>query len=303
MKKLLNNKLLMMPMIIVLTVSAAMFVFAPGAIYPVNKKYEIKAVKYCLTALVAVPLRKLLDSIVILGVPVGKAIPLFCACGKDENTFDSNLVWFATKQPQVDTEKQLKQAVEHMKTIVKQQKAMVKKGNPDALDAFMVAYKELRKTLQAANVMAWSSNFDADFQKRFPEYTGFNSMSNVEKEVAEGWKKFMDGMMKAMNVTARNFDEEQRARESMMNTILKAYTDAVDHGQTYVLQSLGAVAAEGDALIDRTGAEMIMTLEACLCGQEIERSQQEAVRNNIAVIAGNAAKSQPTTTGTYNFGF
>ena len=302
MRKFLHNKLLMMPLIIVLTASAALCLFAPRATYSVNKKFEFKAVKYCLTMPLWQIFRKILDSITIFGIPVGKAIPLKCACGKDEYTYDSNLVWFATKQPQLDTEKQLKDAVEKMKEIVKQQKAMVKTGSPEDLDVFMNVYRTLRKTLQAANALAYSTNFNADFTKRFPEYSGLNNMTDVERKAAEAWKELMDGLMKAMNVTARNFDEEQQVRDALMNRILQTYTGAVTDGQTYVIQCLTATAAQGNAIIDRTGEELALALESCVSCQEIDRSMQEAVRKNVTAIAGNAAQSQPTA-GSYNLGF
>ena len=86
------RKLIHMSLIIIITVMAALFLFAPAKTYSVNKKLPFKAKKYCMTAILAQPLRAALDA-----TKIGKLIPLYCSCGKSSNTVDSSLTWMNEK--------------------------------------------------------------------------------------------------------------------------------------------------------------------------------------------------------------
>ncbi|MBQ9564629.1 MAG: hypothetical protein IJU98_03475, partial [Synergistaceae bacterium] len=99
MKRILDNKLLMMPLILVLTASIALFAFAPSGIKAdPNKGLPFKAVKYCIPKLVQMAMQKIIKGLLstaasfipIIGPAVSAAIkaipdkfiPVPCGCSK-----------------------------------------------------------------------------------------------------------------------------------------------------------------------------------------------------------------------------
>lgn len=267
MRKLLNNKLLMMPLVIVLTVSAAMFAFAPSGIKAdPNKGLPFKAVKFCVPRLVQMAIQKIVKGMLSAAVSVipyiGSAIaeaiqnmpddkiPVPCGCQAKENLYDSaptpmdvkdnpfdflgkfpvpGLDYNLTQSTQKDLEAKLtKELVPKWEEAQKQQAAMVKKGTPDGPDVFMTAFNTMRKGLAQANALSYAANFEDEFKKRYPNMSAnIESMSDAERRMAEGWRQVMDAWMKALNVAGLNFDEEQKVRTALAHVILKAYDDSV----------------------------------------------------------------------------
>ncbi|MCR5347061.1 MAG: hypothetical protein K6E38_04725 [Fretibacterium sp.] len=342
MKSLVKNKLLMMPLIIVLTVSAAMFFFAPSGIRgEPNKGLPFKAVKYCIPKVVQQVLQKIIkqslaaaaSAIPIIGAVVGpliRAMPdswIPVPCGCEKNIYDSGpsfmdvkdnpfdflgsgisipiIDYSPTQSTQKDLESKLtKELVPKWEEVQKQQAAMIKKGNPDGLDEFRDAYKKLYDGLVNANALALATNFEAEFSRRFPNMSArVESLTEVEKRTAGAWRQVMDAWMKGLHIVARNFDEEQEVRNVLAYTVLKGFNDSVyELGQTHVLQYLGAMAAQSNGIVDRTGTSWRGFMEMCVTCMELELENEEAAVRNITAIADDASKFKPST-GSYSLGF
>ena len=334
MKKILDNKLLMMPLILVMTASIAMFAFAPSGIKAdPNKGLPFKAVKYCIPKVVQVVIQKIIKGILSKIPYVGalfaavpdKYYPVPCGCDKNlidstisfmdvkDNPFDflphfeiPGIGYSPTQSTQKDLEKKLtKDLVPKWEEVQKQQAAMVKKGNPDGLDKFRQAYAGMRQGLINANALSYATNFKDEFEKRFPNMSArVESMSDVEKRIAGGWNKIMDAWMKALNLVGRNFDEEQQIRNQLAYNILKSFDDTVyDLGQTHMLQYLGAIAAQSNGIADRTGAEVLGLMEMALTQMEAEIEYEAAARRNVTEIGKEAAACDMSGCCSYSFGF
>lgn len=309
MRKLLNNKLLMMPLIIVLTIAATMVVFAPSGIKAApNKHLEFKAVKFCTPAILQKAIQKIIKEALALAVswiPGGykavkripdKAIPVPCGCQAKGNLYDSSLIpmnvkrnpfdWFEDVEVKIgkynltqSTQKKLLDVLEELAKpkkpknpedalwteVQKQQAAMIKKGSPAGPDVFMNTYRALRRSLSQANALSLAEKFEDEFKKRFPNMSeNVESMTDAEKRMAENWRQIMDAWMKALNMAGLNFDNEQKIRNQLTYVILTAYDDSVYKlGQTHMIQYLGAVLAQGNAVVDRTGTELRGIMEMC----------------------------------------
>lgn len=342
MRKLLDNKLLMMPLVIVLTVSAAMFAFAPSGIKAgPNKGLPFKAVKLCTPKLVQKAIQKIVkgllsaaaSAIPYIGGAAARAIqkipddkiPVPCCCSDytydsaptfmnvKDNPFDflgtftiPGIDYAPTQSTQKDLEKKLtKEVVPRWEEAQKQQAAMVKKGKPDGVEKFMEAYKIVRAGLVNANALAFASNFQDEFNKRYPAMSAHvESLSDAERRMAGAWRTVMDAWMKGLNVAGRNFDEEQQIRTLLANIILKAYDDTVyDLGQTHVLQVIGALAAQGNAITDRTLTEMQGQVEMALTQILSEVEYEAAARRNVTEIGKDAAACDMSGCSSYSFGF
>ncbi|MBQ9565793.1 MAG: hypothetical protein IJU98_09420, partial [Synergistaceae bacterium] len=202
-------------------------------------------------------------------------------------------------------EKLTKEVVPNWGTVEKQQAAMIKKGNPDGLDVFRTAYTTLRTGLASANALALAANFQAEFNKRYPVMTAhIESMSDAEKRMAGAWRTVMDAWMKGLNVAGRNFDEEQQIRNTLANVILKSYDDSVyELGQTHILQFLGALAAQSNAIADRTLAELSGQVEMALTQMLSEVEYEAAARRNVTEIGKEAAACDMSGCASHSFGF
>ena len=180
---------------------------------------------------------------------------------------------------------------------------MIKTAKPGDVDKLMTVFKTLRSTLNTANALSYSANYDRDFSKHFPEYADYKNMSDVEKNLVDSWRKVMDAMMKSMNVLGKNFDEEQRIRDNIVNEILRTYTSNVQYAQTHLLQCVAMQAAQSDVLIHRTSEQINTLAESCVSCMEANRAYQEAARINVTSIAKEAAKAKPAGNKSYNLGF
>jgi hypothetical protein len=341
-KKMLDNKLLMMPLILVLTASIALFAFAPSGIKAgPNKDLPFKAVKLCTPKLVQKAIQKIVkgllsaaaSAIPYIGSIVAKVIqkipddkiPVPCCCGDytydsaptfmnvKDNPFDflgtftiPGIDYAPTQSTQKNLEKKLtKEVVPRWEEAQKQQAAMVKKGSPNGVETFMEAYKIMRTGLANANALALASNFQSEFNKRYPMMSAnVESMSDAERRMAGSWRAVMDAWMKGLNVAGRNFDEEQRIRTLLANIILKAYDDTVyDLGQTHVLQVVGALAAQGNAITDRTLMELNGQVEMALTQIMAEVEYEATARHNVTEIGKEAAACDMSGCPSYSFGF
>lgn len=302
------RKSIQMLLIIVITVGAAWFLFAPVKIYSVNKSLPFKATKYCMTAILAQPLRAALDA-----TKIGKLIPLYCSCGKKDNTIDSSLTWMNTKgtfnlptnsKTQAELEKKLKDEVlPKLKEAVKQQQPMIKTATPKDVDQLMTVFRTLRSTMTTANALSYASNYDSSFASRFPEYTtAYTKMSDVEKKLVDQWRKAMNALMKSMNVLGKNFEEEQRLRDNLVTEMLRTYTGAVQYAQTHLAQIVGMQAAHSDILINRTSEQVNSLAEACVSCMEANKAYKQAAQTNVTLIGKKAAETS-SSSSSYRLGF
>lgn len=333
MRKILDNKLIMMPLIIVFAISGALVMFAPSTIRSEpNKGLPFKAVKLCVTKPVQLILQQVIKSVLSAIPYVGylfKAIPtkyypVPCSCG--DNIYDSAPSPMAIKEnpfdfigldieiPIIDykltqntqkllEEKLTKELVPRYQEAEKQQAAMIKTETPEGPDVILEAYKKLREGLINANALAYTDRFEAEFKNKFPDYK-FEKLSKTELEFAQLWRAVIDEWMRGLNVIGRNFQDEQNIRNTLVNQILKSYISAVDDiGQTQSLQMLAALAAQANAITERSMMEWNGLFEACLECVQHERDFDASIVENVVTIGANGANTTRSSTGTKKLGF
>ncbi len=338
-KKILDNKLLMMPLILVLTASIAMFAFSPSSVKSdPNKGYPFKAVEYCMPKFAQVVMQKIIKGIFSSFPYVGvlfKAIPdkyYPVPCGCSDSTIDSNIFFMDIKDnpfdflgsgfkiplidyaPTQSTQKELestltKEVVPRWEELKKQQDAMIKSQSsktydPEVMNEFQKAFKQLHDILVNANSLAYASNFENEFNKKFPNMSArVEKLSESEKRMAGAWKTVMDAWMKGLNVSGRNFTEEQKIRNMIANSILKSFNDAAyEYGQTQVLQALGTIAAQINGTVDRSKNEWAGIAEMCMHCMQMEREYEAISVKNVEEIAKEAAKFATPSSSKYDVG-
>ena len=85
----------------------------------------------------------------------------------------------------------------------------------------MQIFTEAQSFLQNAKSLTSDiSNFGEAFKQHFPDdYEGIISAISEGKRLNNDWRKVEEGYMKVLNMTAKNFDNEQNIRDNMMQTL------------------------------------------------------------------------------------
>ena len=91
------------------------------------------------------------------------------------------------------------------------------------------------------------------------------SAINEGKRLNDDWRKVEKGYMKVLNMNAKNFNNEQEIRNSMMNTLNEADSDS---GQTKAIQIIGAMVNHASFLLDRNNQELSGFMENYITRQQ-----------------------------------
>ena len=105
----------------------------------------------------------------------------------------------------------------------------------------MDVFTEAQSLLQKANTLASGiEDFGAAFKEHFPDYDlqGIIQASDEGKRLDDQWRQASEAYLKTLNMTAKDFEDEQKARDRMMETLTEADPDS---GQTKAIQVIGAM--------------------------------------------------------------
>ena len=146
------------------------------------------------------------------------------------------------------------------------------------------------KVSLAKSLTADISNFGAAFKQHFPdEYEGIMSAINEGQRLTDDWRKVEEGYMKVLNMTAKNFDDEQQVRNKMIETLNEADSDS---GQTKAIQIIGAMVNHASFLLDRNNQELSGFMESYITRQQAEKQRQKLVQKNVVEMGKNAAQTE-----------
>ena len=169
----------------------------------------------------------------------------------------------------------IKEVAEQL-TMLKQHLAMLNSlksrllhlGNGQIMEIFTEAQSVLQN---AKSLTADISNFGSAFKQHFPDdYEGIMSAVNEGKRLNDDWRKVEEGYMKVLNMTAKNFNNEQQVRNKMLDTLNEADSDS---GQTKAIQIIGAMVNHASFLLDRNNQELSGFMESYITRQQDEKSK------------------------------
>ena len=100
-------------------------------------------------------------------------------------------------------------------------------------------------------------------------------------------------------MTAKDFEDEQKARDRMMETLTEADPDS---GQTKAIQVIGAMINHAAFLTDRSNYELGGFIENYLSRKQMERERKKIARENV-IKMGKAAAETEKPGATFTPGF
>ena len=155
----------------------------------------------------------------------------------------------------------------------------------------MQIFNEAQSVLQnAKSLTADISNFGAALKQHFPDdYESIMSAISEGKHLNNDWRKVEEGYMKVLNITAKNFNDEQQMRNRMIETLNEADSDS---GQTKAIQIIGAIVNHASFLLDRNNQELSGFMESYITRQQAEKQRQKLAQKNVVEMGKNAAQTQ-----------
>lgn len=192
--------------------------------------------------------------------------------------------------------------------MIKQHIAMLKSLksrllNELGIGQIMEVFAEAQSVLkQAKSLASGIKDFDAAFKIQFPD---FGDMKEIIKASVEGkrmddqWRNASESYLKALNMTAKDFEDEQVVRDKMMETLTE--TD-IESGQTKAIQVIGAMVNHAAFLTARSNVELGGFMESYLTRKQTERERKKIARKNVLKMTQVATEMEKTGE-TFNPGF
>ena len=182
---------------------------------------------------------------------------------------------------------QLEMLQQHLAMLKSLKSQLMQLGTGQIMEVFTEAQSILK---QAQSLTSGVSDFGAAFKEHFPdEYEKITSVLNEGKRLSDSWRKVEEGYLKTLNMTAKNFDNEQAVRDRMLQTLTEADSDS---GQTKAIQVIGAMVNHAAFLLDRNNQELGGFMENYLTRQQIERERKRAAQQNVVEMGRNAAQME-----------
>ena len=182
---------------------------------------------------------------------------------------------------------QLTMLKQHLAMLNSLKSRLLQLGNGQIMEIFTEAQSVLQN---AKSLTADISNFGSAFKQHFPDdYESIMSAVNEDKRLTDDWLKVEEGYMKVLNMTAKNFDDEQQVRNKMIETLNEADSDS---GQTKAIQIIGAMVNHASFLLDRYNQELSGFMESYITRQQAEKQRQKLVQKNVVEMGKNAAQTE-----------
>lgn len=193
---------------------------------------------------------------------------------------------------------QLEMIRQHLAMLKSLKSRLSQLGTGQIMDVFT----EAQSLLQQANTLASGiEDFGAAFKEHFPDYDlpGIIQASDEGKRLDDQWRKASEAYLKTLNMTAKDFEDEQKARDRMMETLTEADPDS---GQTKAIQVIGAMINHAAFLTDRSNYELGGFIENYLSRKQMERERKKIARENL-IKMGKAAAETERPGATFTPGF
>ena len=165
--------------------------------------------------------------------------------------------------------------------------------NELGIGQIMEVFTEAQSVLkQAKSLASGIKDFDAAFKIQFPD---FGDMKEIIKASAEGkrmddqWRNASESYLKTLNMTAKDFEDEQALRDKMMKTLTE--TDA-ESGQTKAIQVIGAMVNHAAFLTARSNVELGGFMESYLTRKQTKREKRKIHKQNMKQLTQNAADAE-----------
>ena len=184
---------------------------------------------------------------------------------------------------------QLTMIKQHLAMLNSLKSRLLQLGTGQIMDVFTEAQSLLQN---AKSLTSDISDFGSAFKEHFPDdYNGIISTITESKRLTDDWRNVEERYMKVLNLTAKNFDNEQKIRDKMVETLNEADSDS---GQTKAIQIIGAMVNHASFLLDRNNQELSGFMENYITRQQIEKQRQQLVRKNVVEMGKNAAQTERT---------
>ncbi|MCR4818849.1 MAG: hypothetical protein K5841_07840 [Fretibacterium sp.] len=161
---------------------------------------------------------------------------------------------------QQSTQKSILEAVENevkqLKEMIEQQKKMLK--HLDAKDvndlknkrtALVNSFKKARQILEASDTITHvTANLEWELKKRHPEWQSGLTVDQLKTRIEnrnKGWRATMNAYLKSVNLTAKDFDSDDKLRSKLMDLVRNP------EGQTQAIQTLGALLDHSNIMLAR----------------------------------------------------
>ena len=182
---------------------------------------------------------------------------------------------------------QLTMLKQHLAMLNSLKSRLLQLGNGQIMEIFTEAQSVLQN---AKSLTADISNFGSAFKQHFPDdYEGIMSAVNEGKRLTDDWRKVEEGYMKVLNMTAKNFNNEQQVRNKMLDTLNEADSDS---GQTKAIQIIGAIVNHASFLLDRNNQELSGFMENYITRQQAEKQRKQLAQKNIVEMGKKASQTQ-----------
>ena len=186
-----------------------------------------------------------------------------------------------------EVDEQLSMLKQHLAMLNSLKSRLLQLGNGQIMEIFTEAQSVLQN---AKSLTADISNFGSAFKQHFPDdYEGIMSAVNEGKRLTDDWRKVEEGYMKVLNMTAKNFNNEQQVRNKMLDTLNEADSDS---GQTKAIQIIGAIVNHASFLLDRNNQELSGFMESYITQQQAEKQRQKLAQKNVVEMGKNAAQAE-----------
>ena len=186
-----------------------------------------------------------------------------------------------------EVDEQLSMLKQHLAMLNSLKSRLLQLGNGQIMEIFSEAQSVLQN---AKSLTADISNFGSAFKQHFPDdYEGIMSAVNEGKRLTDDWRKVEEGYMKVLNMTAKNFNNEQQVRNKMLDTLNGADSDS---GQTKAIQIIGAIVNHASFLLDRNNQELSGFMESYITRQQAEKQRQKLAQKNVVEMGKNAAQAE-----------
>lgn len=191
--------------------------------------------------------------------------------------------------------------------MIKQHLAMLKSlqaklMNELGIGQIMEIFAQTQEILQQAKSLTSDIK---DFGKAFAEHYPDFEPSEIINALTEGkrmddtWREKTEGYLKTLNMTAKEFENEQKARDRMMQTLTE--TDP-ESGQTKAIQVIGAMVNHAAFLLDRNNQELSGFMESYATRKQVIREKRKVSRQNFRNMA-KELREKEITQKTFKAGF
>ena len=113
-------------------------------------------------------------------------------------------------------------------------------------ELLMENFSEVRGILQQVeSITHFTDDLEAMLKDRHPDWQGGMTMDEQNARNDKQWKESTEAYLKALNLNAKEFEDDQKTRDKLMEALSSA------EGQVQALQALGALMDHANSMIAR----------------------------------------------------